>query len=69
MSGVHEERLYPAEKRVKFFRESQWDEFDKLLLDAGLLVMDDAGELTVNAKRVARRPPRGAHCRFVGGGS
>jgi len=48
-----EDRLFPAEKRLKFFRESQWDLFDQLLLDAGLLVKDDAGELTVNSRRVA----------------
>lgn len=41
----------PAEKRLKFYEESQWAYFEKLLLDAELLVKDRS-ELKVNEKRV-----------------
>jgi hypothetical protein len=46
------DQLYPPEKRIKFFQESQWDYFEKLLTDAELFVKDDKGTLQVNEKRV-----------------
>jgi len=47
-----EDRLYPAEKRVKFYRESQWNEFQALMLDAELLVRAADGSLKANPTRV-----------------
>lgn len=47
-----EERLYPAEKRMRFYQESCWAEFDRLLRDAGLLVEDGSGGVAVNSQRV-----------------
>jgi len=52
-SDAGDERLYPAEKRLKFYSESQWEQFDQLLFDAGLLVKDDAGAVVVDSVRVA----------------
>mmetsp|Transcript_16919 Transcript_16919/g.31578 ORF Transcript_16919/g.31578 Transcript_16919/m.31578 type:complete len:971 (-) Transcript_16919:71-2983(-) len=46
-----DERLYPAEKRLKFFKESEWEYFMRLLLDAEL-VYKDGNETKVNENRV-----------------
>jgi len=45
------DRLFPAEKRVKFWKESQWDYFERLLCDAGLLEIKGK-KRKVNEKRV-----------------
>lgn len=42
----------PPEKRLKFYRESLWDEFETLLLDSEVLVKGADGKRKVNAKRV-----------------
>mmetsp|Transcript_49333 Transcript_49333/g.117367 ORF Transcript_49333/g.117367 Transcript_49333/m.117367 type:complete len:885 (+) Transcript_49333:112-2766(+) len=47
-----EERLYPAEKRMKFYSDNQWDQMQQLLIDAELLVRSPAGKLEANHKRV-----------------
>jgi len=47
-----EDRLYPAEQRKKFLRESRWDEFEQLLVDAEVLVRGPDGKLEPNFKRV-----------------
>lgn len=52
-SDAGDERLYPAEKRLKFYSESQWEQFDQLLFDAGLLVKD-----SVSVGRASRSPAR-----------
>jgi hypothetical protein len=44
--------LYPPEKRIKFFQDSNWSYFEKLLVDAELFVKDKNGQLKVNEKRV-----------------
>jgi len=45
-------RMFPADKRVAFLKESRWDYFEKLLLDAELLQRGDGGCLQVNQKRL-----------------
>jgi len=48
--------LYPTEKRLKFFNQIQWDQFERLLIDAQLLIVKKGKkgekELKVNEKRV-----------------
>jgi hypothetical protein len=47
-----DERLYPAEKRLKFHADIKWDYFDELLLEADILSKDENGELRVVEERV-----------------
>merc|ERR550534_2673537 len=49
---VDESRLYPADKRIKFHAEAQWDFFERLLCDAGLITMDKKGKWKIQEGRV-----------------
>jgi len=51
-TGVNGALLYPKENRIKFRDQSNWDNFQRLLLDAKLLTEDRWGRLKVNEKRV-----------------
>lgn len=45
------QRMYPAEKRLKFYHESSWSNFEQLLVDAEMLKRDGRN-LKVNEDRV-----------------
>eukprot|EP00425_Heterocapsa_triquetra_P035343 CAMPEP_0195120010 /NCGR_PEP_ID=MMETSP0448-20130528/120835_1 /TAXON_ID=66468 /ORGANISM="Heterocapsa triquestra, Strain CCMP 448" /LENGTH=864 /DNA_ID=CAMNT_0040157399 /DNA_START=179 /DNA_END=2771 /DNA_ORIENTATION=- len=48
-----DERLYPADKRLAFYRDCFWSEFEDLLVAAELLVRDKQdGQLSVNSTRL-----------------
>lgn len=51
-ANTDDHRLFPAEKRLKFFKESSWDYFERLLLDAELLIKEPDGRTKVNENRV-----------------
>lgn len=52
MPDAGEDRLYPAEQRKRFLRESRWEEFERLFLDAEVLVRQPDGATEPNVKRV-----------------
>jgi len=45
-------RMYPAEKRLKFFEGICWQDFRTLIIDAELLTLTEDGGTKVNADRV-----------------
>lgn len=53
MATALNEDLKKVEKRADFLRNTKWEEMHHLLCNAGLLVTDDAGHLTVETERMA----------------
>jgi hypothetical protein len=49
---VNDDLLYPADKRLLFYREGNWDYFKRLLQDARLTHEDRRGRVRLNEKRV-----------------
>jgi len=45
-------RLFPAEKRIQFYRENQWEHCEQLLIDADLISLGEDGQFVLNEARV-----------------
>eukprot|EP00416_Gambierdiscus_australes_P038209 CAMPEP_0171100174 /NCGR_PEP_ID=MMETSP0766_2-20121228/52793_1 /TAXON_ID=439317 /ORGANISM="Gambierdiscus australes, Strain CAWD 149" /LENGTH=757 /DNA_ID=CAMNT_0011559949 /DNA_START=75 /DNA_END=2348 /DNA_ORIENTATION=+ len=50
--GMDDRRLYPADKRINFHNNGKWDDFKRLLIQAGLIERNKWGVCKVNEKRM-----------------